>query len=81
MTAGFWIFGGFVDGLILGSIAAGVASYLYGGRTLVQHFLLRCFLYRNGQITWNYSKFLDNAVERIFCVKLVVGIFLHIVYF
>lgn len=78
VMASFWLLGGFADGLILGTIAAGVAFYLYGGRTVIQHFLLRCFLYQNGQIAWDYSKFLDNATERIFLRKVGGGyIFTH----
>ncbi|MDJ0531661.1 MAG: hypothetical protein QNJ70_04050 [Xenococcaceae cyanobacterium MO_207.B15] len=30
---------------------------------VIQHFTLRLLIYRNGDIPWNYAKFLDHAAK------------------
>ncbi|MBW4599392.1 MAG: protein kinase [Calothrix sp. FI2-JRJ7] len=58
-------------GLLFG-VAAG------GGEACIKHFILRCILYFNGHIPWNYARFLDYATERIFLRKVGGGyIFVH----
>ncbi len=58
-------------GLLFG-VAAG------GGEACIKHFILRCILYCNGYIPWNYARFLDYATERIFLQKVGGGyIFVH----
>jgi ABC-type Fe3+ transport system permease subunit len=43
-----------------------------------KHFILRVILYFKGYIPWNYARFLDYAVERIFLRKVGGGyIFIH----
>jgi hypothetical protein len=51
---------------------------LYGGRTCVQHLVLRAQLWRAGLIPWNYPQFLDYASERILLRRVGGGyIFVH----
>ena len=50
----------------------------YGGLAVISHFTLRFILYRNGDIPWNYVRFLDFATDRIFLRKVGGGyIFIH----
>ena len=37
----------------------------FGGYAVIQHFILRILLYRNGSIPWNYSIFLNYCKERM----------------
>jgi serine/threonine protein kinase len=49
-----------------------------GGEACIKHLILRCILYYNGYIPWNYAHFLDYATERIFLQKVGGGyIFMH----
>lgn len=49
-----------------------------GGKACIRHFTLRFFLYRKGNIPWNYARFLDYATDRIFLQKVGGGyIFIH----
>ena len=49
-----------------------------GGKPCIQHLILRLILYCNGDIPWNYARFLDYATERIFLQKVGGGyIFIH----
>lgn len=71
-----------VLGLAQGLIVCGLAGALFGGQgsgiTCIKHFILRCILWRNGVIPWNYARFLDYATERIFLQKVGGGyIFIH----
>jgi DNA polymerase III delta prime subunit len=79
---------GLIVGLIGGANLAGLAITVliiglpvflwYGGLAITQHYTLRVILYFEGSIPWNYTRFLDYAVERIFLRK--VGgsyIFIH----
>lgn len=68
---------GLVNGLLFGLAAA-----LLGGRgagiVCIKHLMLRCILWRSGYIPWNYAKFLDYAVDRIFLQKVGGGyVFIH----
>ncbi len=36
---------------------------------LINYLILRVFLYRNGFTPWNYKKFLDFAVDRVYLIK------------
>jgi hypothetical protein len=66
----FGLFYGLPFGLAVG--------LLYGGLACVQHFVLRYILYRAGAMPWNYTRFLDYCVERIFLRKVGGGyIFVH----
>jgi hypothetical protein len=38
----------------------------FGGATCIQHLTLRCILYYNTYIPWNYARFLNHATERLF---------------
>jgi eukaryotic-like serine/threonine-protein kinase len=69
---------GLVTGGAIG-LAAGIAvGLLFGGAAFIQHFSLRLLLYLNGDVPWNYARFLDYAAERIFLRKVGGGyIFIH----
>ncbi|ABW32834.1 NACHT domain-containing protein [Acaryochloris marina] len=78
----FGLIGGFEFWLPIGLIGFsifGMIGGLYGGgAACLQHFTLRFMLYRMGYIPWNYSRFLDYAVERLFLQKVGGGyIFIH----
>jgi hypothetical protein len=70
--------GGLFSGLINGLIFGLTAVIVGGSKACIQHFTLRRILYHNGYISWNYSRFLDYATERIFLQKVGGGyIFIH----
>ena len=51
---------------------------LGGGEACMKHLLLRVMLWANGSTPWNYARFLDWGVERIFLQKVGGGyIFVH----
>jgi hypothetical protein len=55
-----------------------IASLLGGGNAFMQHFILRCSIYRKRYAPWNYASFLDYASERLFLQKVGGGyIFVH----
>ena len=54
----FGLSGGLIFGLILGLV--------FGLKAVIEHFILRLILYRNGYIPWNYALFLDHAVNHKF---------------
>lgn len=66
-----------------GAVVAGLAgfflfSFIGGGRALFQHVILRFTLYWNGQIPWNYARFLDQAADFALLRKVGGGyIFIH----
>jgi hypothetical protein len=69
-------------GLVQGFIVCGLAGALLGGQgsgiTCMKHFILRCILWKSGDIPWNYARFLDYATERIFLQRVGGGyIFIH----
>jgi hypothetical protein len=65
-------------GLYIGLLAGLPAGLDYGGRTCLQHVILRLFLVRNGSAPWRYVQFLDYAAERIFLRKVGGGYrFIH----
>lgn len=54
------------------------AALYFGGTDVIQHFTLRLLLWGQGQIPWNYARFLDFTVDRIFLRKVGGGyIFIH----
>lgn len=70
---GDWLHGWLSNGLFLA-----ILSGLIPGAACIQHFILRVMLWRNGSIPWNYARFLDYAVDRIFLQKVGGGyIFIH----
>ncbi|MGJ5632454.1 NACHT domain-containing protein [Nostoc sp. CALU 1950] len=49
-----------------------------GGSACLRHFILRLRLYRQGNAPWNYARFLDYTVDRLFMQKVGGGyIFVH----
>jgi hypothetical protein len=42
-----------------------VTGYFASGIEALKHFILRCMLYRNGSIPWNYARFLNYSTERM----------------
>ncbi|QHG21056.1 NACHT domain-containing protein [Nostoc sp. ATCC 53789] len=51
---------------LLGLSLGLIYGLIFGGRTCIQHFILRLILYFNGCIPWNYARFLDYCTERLF---------------
>ncbi|AVH68418.1 NACHT domain-containing protein [Nostoc sp. 'Peltigera membranacea cyanobiont' N6] len=43
-----------------------LAGHFCGGKAAIQHFALRLILYFSGYIPWNYARFLDYCIERMF---------------
>ena len=69
------LIGGLVGGLIVG-LFNGLIQY--GGLTCIQHFVLRCLLYRRSIIPWNYARFLNWAGDKLFLQRVGGGyIFVH----
>jgi hypothetical protein len=55
---------------LLGGLFYGLPFGLHaGGRTCLQHLVLRLSLTRNGSMPWRYADFLDFAAERLFLLK------------
>ena len=55
-----------------------LAVLTYDGGAWIKHAALRLILHRNGYSPWNYFRFLDYAVERLFLQKVGGGyIFVH----
>lgn len=73
------LIGNLIEALIGGAVYGLFIGLIFGGITAcIQHFTLRLILYFNNYITWNYSRFLDYASERIFLQKVGGGyIFIH----
>jgi hypothetical protein len=45
---------------------------------VIKHFLLRLLLWANGDMPWNYARFLDYTAERVLLRKVGGGyIFMH----
>ncbi|MEL7038629.1 MAG: protein kinase [Cyanobacteria bacterium J06592_8] len=62
-----WVTLGLCFGLVVG-----------GGEACIKHFILRLILYINGDIPWNYSRFLNEATRRVLLQKVGGGyIFIH----
>lgn len=65
-----WRVLGLVDGLVdgLGGVwALGLASWLmFGGSSVINHYILRFLLHHNGHIPRNYEHFLEYAASRLF---------------
>jgi len=78
-------FGRYTDNIyeIIGiSSTVGILAALGGGQrsgiVLIQHFMLRLFLWFNRNTPWNYARFLDYASDRIILQKVGGGyIFVH----
>jgi hypothetical protein len=77
--AGAMSSGPFMAGVIVVGVLVGLIGGLgFGGMAFIKHFLLCFILYRNGDIPWNYVRFLDYAADRIFLRKVGGGyIFIH----
>jgi hypothetical protein len=64
------VVGGTISGLTVGLPNGGIAS--------IQHLVLRVLLWRSHLMPWNYSRFLDHAVEHILLSKVGGGyMFIH----
>lgn len=72
------LFLGVVDGIGYGLFFALVAGLVYGGRTYLQHMVLRRLLAHNKCAPWKYPDFLEHATSRILLRKVGGGyIFIH----
>jgi Cdc6-like AAA superfamily ATPase len=70
--------GGFIGGLIAGPVLGLTVGLNYGGRSVLQHYTLRCILAANGTFPLRLVPFLDHCVERVFLRRIGGGyIFLH----
>ena len=52
-----------VFGLSNGLISGLIAFFWYGGQDVIQHYILRFILYRNGHMPLRYAHFLDYAAR------------------
>ncbi|MBF2002889.1 MAG: protein kinase [Synechococcales cyanobacterium M58_A2018_015] len=70
---------GIMYGLSYGLLGGLLAGFLFaGGQACVKHWVLRRQLYRQGNIPWDYSQFLDEMTARVFLQKVGGGyIFIH----
>ncbi|MGG6270928.1 hypothetical protein ACQ4M3_41880 [Leptolyngbya sp. AN03gr2] len=60
-----------IAGLIQGAYMGLVTGALVGDAlACVDHFCLRCILFFNNSIPWNYARFLNYATERMFLQKI-----------
>ncbi len=67
-----------VYGIIPGIATFNVITTRTGGYAWIQHYLLRFCLWQADLAPWNYSAFLDYAVERVFLRRISGGyIFIH----
>ena len=62
---GYGLYGGVISGIFFGQIIAKI----YGGYSVVMHYVLRFFLYCTGQAPFRYAKFLNYAGDRILLHK------------
>lgn len=66
------------SGMRYGLIGGLIGGLLGGGTTCLRHLSLRVMLYRKGYIPWDYARFLDDSVNRLFLQKVGSGyIFIH----
>ena len=64
------------------AVSIGLIAAMLGGQrsgqVLIQHFVLRVILWRNRLIPWNYARFLEFAVQRMFLRRAGGGyLFMH----
>lgn len=68
---------GLINGIILG-LAAALIGGQGAGIHSIKHLALRCVLWRNQRIPWNYARFLNEASDRILLQKVGGGyVFIH----
>lgn len=66
------------NGLRFGLAGLIIWWLIFGGGNVIKHFLLRLLLWANGDMPWNYARFLDYAAERVLLRKVGGGyIFMH----
>lgn len=74
----FGLFVGLLFGLSGGLLVGLLFGMLYGGNTVIQHFILRYILARNNLLPWKLSPFLDYCADRVFLRKVGGGwVFVH----
>jgi Cdc6-like AAA superfamily ATPase len=74
----FWIVFNLNFGLSNGLTYGLIGSLICGGWACFQHFNLRCVMYFQGYVPWNYAQFLDYCTDRLFLQKVGGGyIFIH----
>ena len=64
------------------AVSIGLIAAMLGGQrsgqVLIQHFVLRVILWRNRCTPWNYARFLEFAVQRMFLRRAGGGyLFIH----
>jgi len=60
-----WQFAGKPLNIISAFIIAIWYGFYISGAEVLKHSILRCLLYRNGSIPWNYARFLNYSTERM----------------
>jgi hypothetical protein len=66
------------EALGIGLVGGLICAMAYGGYACLSHLALRLILYHHGRVPWNYARFLDYCVERIFLHRVGGGyIFVH----
>ena len=82
----FGVVGGLAGWLILATGLAILFSLVFtfhfflfhGGIAVIEHYVLRWYLWRSGSVPWNYPRFLNYASERILLSKIGGGyLFIH----
>ena len=73
------LWGGLVDGLVLGLAVALSAGSWFGGLDVILHYFLRLLLYMKGRTPLNLVRFLDYAAKDLNFLQKVGGgyIFIH----
>lgn len=59
-----WV-AGVSTGIFIGLLLGLIIGLSFGGHPVLQHYLLRFFLWRAGHAPWRYVHFLDDCVNRI----------------
>lgn len=78
MSLATTIFWGSTFGVLAGLVAAWIAGALYGAGSVINHFLLRLWLFRLGRLPRHYPAFLDEAANRVILNKVGGGyMFIH----
>ena len=64
--------------LLSGGVVGLVLALVKGGKACIQHLVLRLLLWSNGDIPWNYARFLNYAAEQNLLQRVGGGyIFMH----
>jgi eukaryotic-like serine/threonine-protein kinase len=69
---------GLLAGLGFGLFVGPIIGLFYGGGAYLQHYCLRCLLWRRSAIPWHFVRFLEEASEHILLQRVGGGYrFIH----